>query len=239
MTRIFIVEDEMIHAEALKIAIEEAGYQLAGECNNADLAFDEIKKQMPDIALLDISLPGINNGITLASKISNELKIPHIFITSFTHEDVINEAVKTNPGGYLHKPVDATNLKAAIQIALNKQGVPVSRAETDHPVKDVFFTKIGDKLVRINLNEVLIVKADGENCISLVTSSKEIICRNTLKEISIHLPSNFIQVHRAFFINLDHLDSFNEREQVVFLKGKTAPVARTFRKDFLNSLKKF
>ena len=41
-TRVFIVEDELIHAEALKIALEEAGLELAGECNNADSAFDKI-----------------------------------------------------------------------------------------------------------------------------------------------------------------------------------------------------
>jgi DNA-binding LytR/AlgR family response regulator len=234
--KVFIVEDEPIHAEAIKIAIEEAGYELVGECNNADLAFNLIKKAMPDVLLVDIALPGLLNGITLAAKVHEELAIPHIFTTSFTQDEVIKQAVATGPAGYLRKPVDPVNLKAAVQIALNCR--PKNNFDTDLFSPKTVFAKVGDKLVRINIDDILMVKADGENCISIVLEKKEISCRTTLKEFSSQLPSSFIQIHRSFLINIDHLDSFNEREQTVFLKGHTAPVARNFKKDFLNTIRK-
>jgi DNA-binding LytR/AlgR family response regulator len=236
-TRVFMVEDELIHAEALKIAVEEADLELAGECNNADLAFDLIAREKPDVLLVDIALPGLNNGITLAARVNNELKIPHIFTTSFTQDEVIQQAVSTHPSGYLRKPVDAVNLKAAVQIALD--GNHSGKKETSSIQRDNhLFTRIGDKLVRISTDELLIVRADGENYISLVYEKKEISCRITLKEFCRQLPSSFIQVHRGYFINLDHLESFNEREQTAHLKGHTAPIARNFRKQFLNSIQK-
>jgi DNA-binding LytR/AlgR family response regulator len=236
-TRVFMVEDELIHAEALKIAIEEAGLELAGECSNADSAFELIAREKPDVLLVDIALPGLNNGITLAGRVRNELKIPHVFTTSFTQDEVIQQAVSTHPSGYLRKPVDAVNLKAAVQIALDNpvtEHISVSGNQRGMPV----FTRIGDKLVRINTNELLMVRADGENYISLVYEKKEISCRVTLKEFCRQLPSSFLQVHRGYFINLDHLESFNEREQTAHLKGHSAPVARNFRKQFLNSIQK-
>jgi DNA-binding LytR/AlgR family response regulator len=234
--KVFVVEDELIHLEAIKIAIEEAGLELVGECNNADLAFDLIKKAMPDVLLVDIALPGLLNGITLAAKVHEELAIPHIFTTSFTQDEVIKQAVATQPSGYLRKPVDQVNLHAAIQIAVCCQ--PQNNYNTEGNSSKAVFAKIGDKLVRINIDDILIVKADGENCISLVLDKKEVSCRTTLKEFCKQLPSNFIQVHRGYVINIDHLDCFNEREQTAILKGHSAAVARNFKKDFLNSIRK-
>jgi DNA-binding LytR/AlgR family response regulator len=236
-TRVFMVEDELIHAEALKIAVEEAGLELAGECNNADLAFDMIAREKPDVLLVDIALPGLNNGITLADRVRHELKIPHIFTTSFTQDEVIKQAVSTHPSGYLRKPVDSVSLKAAVQIALGISGTDQPSAPGNQREMPVF-TRIGDKLVRVNTHELLMVKADGENYISLVYEKKEISCRITLKEFGRQLPSSFIQVHRAYIINLDYLESFNEREQTAHLKGHAAPVARNFRKQFFSSIQK-
>lgn len=235
-TRVFIVEDELIHSEAIKIVLEELGLELAGECNNADDAYDMIKKSEPDVLLVDISLPGVMNGMSLAKKVHEDLRIPHIFTTSFTQEDIIDQAVATNPVAYLRKPVDATNLRAAVKLAL--QMVP-EVANIENPLKtDILFTKIGNKLVRIDLKEILIIKADGENYISLISEKKEILCRCTLKELSPSLPSGFIKIHRSYLININHLDSFNEQDQTVILKGHEAPVARSYKKDFLNFLKR-
>ncbi len=235
-TRIFIVEDELIHAEAMKIVLEELEYEIAGECDNADNAFDLIKKTMPDALLVDISLPGVMNGMTLANKVRKELGIPHIFTTSMSQEDIIDEAIDTKPAAFLKKPVDAVNLRAAIKIALQ----PVKKVSTveKQVTSEVLYTKIGNKLVRIDLKDILIIKANGENYISLISEKREINCRCTLKEVSITLPKGFIQVHRSCLINLNHLDSYNEQEQTVSLKGHEAPIARGYRKDFLNCLKR-
>lgn len=237
-TRVFIVEDELIHVEALKIAMEEAGLELAGECGDADAAFDLIARSHPDVILVDIALPGINNGITLAARVHEVLKIPHIFTTSFSQDDIIKQAVATHPAGYLRKPVDAVNLKAAVEIAL--QGNDNPAAPTPGPLENApVFTRVGDKLVRIHTPDLLMVRADGENYISLIFEKKELSCRTTLKEFCSQLPSSFVQVHRGYVINLTHLDIFNEREQTLSLKGHMAPVGRNYRKLFMEAIRRF
>ncbi len=237
-TRVFIVEDELIHAGALKIALEEAGLELAGECGDADAAFDLIAQAHPGVILVDIALPGVNNGITLAARIHEELKIPHIFTTSFSQDDIIKQAVATHPSGYLRKPVDAVNLKAAVEIALQGNGTPPFPKQG--PMKNApVFTHVGDRLVRIHTGDLLMVRADGENYISLIFEKKELSCRTTLKEFCSQLPSSFLQVHRGYVINLEHLDSFNEREQTLSLKGHMAPLGRTYRKLFMEAIRRF
>ena len=236
--RVFIVEDEYIHLEAIKIELSEAGFELAGECRDADSAFERIKAACPDVVLVDIALPGKNNGITLAEKINRALNIPHIFTTSFSEEDVVLEAISTNPAGYLHKPVDRVNLAAAIRLAMSHEIRNERTEENPHTGRGMVFARVGDRLVRVNIEDLLAVRADGENCIALVTARKEILCRTTLKDFCKQHPGSFIQIHRSFYINLDNLDTFNEREQTAVLKGYNAPVARSFRKSFLNSIRK-
>ncbi|MGE5355752.1 MAG: LytR/AlgR family response regulator transcription factor [Deltaproteobacteria bacterium] len=236
IARVFIVEDELIHSEALKIVLEELGLELAGECSNADDAFEMIKQSKPDVLLVDISLPGIMNGMMLAKKIHDELGIPHIFTTSFNREEIIDQAVATKPSGYITKPVESAELIAAIKIAL--QNKTQGQKNIDHHNKDFIFTKIGNNLVRINYNEIIIIKSDGDNFISLITEKKVYPCRITLKEFHAQLPPNFIQTHRSYVINIDHLDYFNEPDQTAILKGHDAPVARGYKKDFLDSIKR-
>ena len=232
--RIFIIEDELIHAEALKLTLNECNFELAGECNNADESYDLIKKSKPDLILADISLPGIMNGMSLSKKIHEELGIPHIFVTSYSQDDIIDEAIKTHPSGYLRKPVDAVNLKVAVKIALQYHN-NVFNENPDITKKSVF-TKVGNKLIRIDLDKILIVKADGENFISLVTEKKEIPCRATLKDFCGKLPSNFMQVHRSFYININYLDAFNELDQSAVLGKHQVPVGRSYKKSLIDSL---
>ncbi|HOO85512.1 MAG TPA: response regulator transcription factor [Prolixibacteraceae bacterium] len=238
MIRVFIVEDELIHTESIKICIEEAGLEIAGECNNADEAFDLIQKTMPDVLLVDIALPGVNNGITLSERVNRELRIPHIFTTSFTQSQIIEQAVDTNPVAYLRKPVDTASLCAAVKIAMKNEHANQKTINCPDENAKTFYTKIGDKLVRVDTDELLLVKADGDNCITLVFDKREIACRSTLKAFCSQLPSSFIQVHRSYFINTKHLDAFNEREQSAVLKGHIAPVARNFRKHFFAVIQK-
>ena len=118
--RVFVVEDEFLHAEHTKMSVEEAGFEVAGECANADEALVEIIKAKPDVVLMDISLPGKQNGITVAQALNEKTNIPVIFTSSLSDEDTLKEAAETAPVSYLVKPVQAANLKAAITLAAIK-----------------------------------------------------------------------------------------------------------------------
>ena len=46
--RVFVVEDEKIHAKITRISVQNAGYEVVGECDNADEALDAIEKAAPE-----------------------------------------------------------------------------------------------------------------------------------------------------------------------------------------------
>ena len=235
--RVFVVEDELIHLENMKLALQEAGFELAGNCDNADFAFDQIQKVLPHVVLIDIALPGINNGITLAQKIHTDLGIPHIFTTSFTQHEIIEQAVATNPSGYLKKPVDSTNLKAAIDIALKKSSKSITSSETIEN-EQLLFTKIGNKLVKIPIDQIEYIKADGDNFICVFFQNREVACRLTLKEFHAQLPLNFIQVHRAYIVNVNSITEINEKDQVLFLNQIPIPIGRKYKKALYDLFRK-
>ncbi len=71
----------------------------------------------------------------------------------------------------------------------------------------------------------------------IVTKDKPEIDRNTLKNILLELPNNFIQIHRSHIINLNFLRSINNNE-VLLASGNILPISRSFKSQLLETFKK-
>lgn len=119
-TKIIIVEDENIDAMDIKETLESLNYEIPYVASNGIDAIKQILKIMPDLILIDIVLQGEMNGIELAYKIK-DLGIPFIFLTGHSDEDIIKKAMKTDPYGYLIKPIDSSKLNFSIQHAIYKK----------------------------------------------------------------------------------------------------------------------
>ena len=70
-TRVVIAEDEAIIRLDLKETLEEEGYDVVGETGRGDEAVDLVKEHEPDIAILDIKMPGLD-GLSAAREIAGE-----------------------------------------------------------------------------------------------------------------------------------------------------------------------
>ena len=237
--RVFVVEDELLHAENTKLSVEEAGFQLAGECDNADLALAAILKAKPDVVLMDISLPGKLNGITLTKALKAERDIPVIFTTTFNDEATIKEAAETGPVSYLIKPIQTDNLKAAVTLALATK--PINEVQEEVTTSDgAVFIKSGNRLQKIQIKDVLWIESAGDNYCKLVTSEHQLVSRHTLKAMLSELNSDsFVQSHRAFAVNKHQIESIHEKEQVILVQGgKEIPVGRTFKEELYKQLRR-
>lgn len=67
--KIFIIEDEVIAAESLKLDLENLGYQVIGKANSQEKVLPKIKENRPDLILMDIRIKGDIDGIELAKKL--------------------------------------------------------------------------------------------------------------------------------------------------------------------------
>ncbi len=122
-TRILIVEDEALISEDLRTRLGRFGYEVAGTAATGAEALRLAESSKPDLVLMDIVLKGPLDGIETAMRISKRFGIPIIFLTAWADTDILARAKTAMPYGYLVKPIEDRELKAAVEIAIYKSEV--------------------------------------------------------------------------------------------------------------------
>ncbi len=114
--RVVIAEDEAIIRLDLKEILEEEGYEVVGAASRGEEALDIIRNLRPDLAILDIKMPGMD-GIEVASAISLENICPVVILTAFSQRSFVEQARDAGVLAYLVKPFQASDLVPAIEVA--------------------------------------------------------------------------------------------------------------------------
>lgn len=120
-TRIVIAEDEAIIRLDLRETLEDEGYQVVGECGRGDEAVELVRSHKPDVAILDIKMPGMG-GLEAALLISNEKICPVVMLTAFSQREIIEQARDAGALAYLVKPFQKADLVPAIELAIARFG---------------------------------------------------------------------------------------------------------------------
>ncbi len=234
---VFVVEDNIFHLEDAKILLEEMKYQCVGHSETPGKAIEQIGLLPVDIVLIDIHLQGKQSGIELARSIKSLYQLPIIFTTCDRSTDVISQATDMNPVSYLTKPLKKGDLQAAL-ILSQKQKLISEPNDIDRKDNSIYI-KSGNKLVRVDLNEILFFHTDSKNYCSIVTSSNQkLTCRSSINSFQELLSSDsFMQTHRSYVVNLDKVDFLNEFNQTINIQKHDVPVGRTYRKALYQRLK--
>lgn len=120
---IMIIEDEMLVALDIKNRVTGFGYEVIGLYNSGTEALEQLAKQRADVILMDINLEDDVDGIETASTIRSQYDIPVIYISAFTDDEITSRAKITEPFAYLVKPIEDTDLRIAIELALYKHSM--------------------------------------------------------------------------------------------------------------------
>jgi two-component system, response regulator PdtaR len=115
--RVVIAEDEAIIRLDLKEILEAEGYEVVGETGRGDEAVELVAAQQPDLAILDIKMPGID-GIEAARRISAAHRVAVLILTAFSQRNLIEEARDAGVAAYLVKPFQRGELVPAIEVAM-------------------------------------------------------------------------------------------------------------------------
>ncbi len=118
MSKIMIVDDDVITVTELIEALRSSGYEIGGTADSGESAISMAKETEPDLVLMDIVMPGKVDGIEAATKIRTDLNIPVIFLTGYSEEEYIERAKSARSFGYLLKPFNEAQVSSAIKIAL-------------------------------------------------------------------------------------------------------------------------
>jgi len=116
-TRVVVAEDEAIIRMDLRELLQEEGYEVVAECGRGDEAVALVREHRPDVALLDIKMPGLD-GISAARRISEEHLSAVVLVTAFSQRELIEEASDAGVHGYIVKPFERHDLAPAIEVAI-------------------------------------------------------------------------------------------------------------------------
>lgn len=118
-TRVVIAEDEAIIRLDLKETLEEEGYEVVAETGRGDEAVELVRQYNPDVAILDIKMPGLD-GLSAAREIAGERRAAVVILTAFSQRDLIERARDAGALAYLVKPFQKSDLLPAIEVALGR-----------------------------------------------------------------------------------------------------------------------
>ena len=130
-TKILVVEDEFITGADLQRRLQKAGFDVPVVVDTGRKAIALAGEMQPDIVLMDITLKEEMTGITAAKEISTLYDIPVIFLTAHSDDATVDQAVRSEPFGYLIKPVDDRALRTTIQMALFKHAMELRLKESE------------------------------------------------------------------------------------------------------------
>ncbi len=117
--RIVIAEDEAIIRLDLKESLIEEGYEVVGETGRGDEAVELVRALEPDVAILDIKMPGMD-GIEAGRLINADRLAAVLLLTAFSQRDLIQQASGAGVLAYLVKPFQRSELVPAVELALGR-----------------------------------------------------------------------------------------------------------------------
>jgi two-component system, NarL family, nitrate/nitrite response regulator NarL len=102
--RVLVADDHPIYREGIVRAVKERpDLELVGEAEDGRVALEEIKRSGPDVALLDIRMPGLEGPQVLNALQRDGVKTSVIFLSAFMEGELAYETVAAGARGYLSK----------------------------------------------------------------------------------------------------------------------------------------
>src|SRR3989454_3181129 len=149
LSSILIVEDESIVAKDLQETLVNMGYDAFAVASSAEEAIARAAERRPDLVLMDIRIKGQRDGVETAKILREWFEVPVVYLTAHSDDATLKRAVKTEPFGYLVKPVNSAKVHGAIELALYKNATEKSQRERERWFSTVL-RSIADGVIAID-----------------------------------------------------------------------------------------
>jgi len=236
MIRAVVAEDEDLLRRALIEALAEAWPELTvvAEAEDGGAAVEAIAAEKPDVAFLDIRMPGLTGLDVAAASIDISPATQVVFVTAYDQYAI--DAFEKGAVDYLLKPVNRERLKATVERLKSRIGGQAD-AEALSRLARILGTlqgarapltwitaSAGSETRLLMVEDVAYFRADSKYTLAM-TAEGELLLRKPLRELIAELdPNLFKQVHRSTIVNLRAVASVSRDETGKgILKLKTRP----------------
>lgn len=138
MKTILIVEDEALIAMDIETKLKNSGYEIVETAFSGEEAIKKVKELKPDLILMDIYLNGDLDGIETAAIINTFRDIPIIYLSAFSDENTFERIKRTNPYGFINKPISNELLLISVKTAIYKHELDKKLVESEEHLRSIF-----------------------------------------------------------------------------------------------------
>jgi DNA-binding LytR/AlgR family response regulator len=228
--KILIVEDEPFAADELKEKLEKLNQEVTGIAESYEEALELIRKNKPELALVDIELKGERTGIDLSEEL-NRQGISFIYISSIEDLSVYYKAKTTGPVEYLPKPVNSLSLRNAL-LELEAEIASLKKRRMHF-----FHDKNGIKK-RIEADLIVYIKAGGMYCEVFFADGTPWMLSVPMGTVIKDLDHpDLIQIHRSYGINRNYVEKI-QGSNVQMIVGPFLPITKSYRENFFRFVNK-
>jgi DNA-binding LytR/AlgR family response regulator len=225
MINYLIVDDEPQARKLLQTYMAGlSNYNLAKACANAMEAYEALHTSKIDLIFLDIKMP-VLSGIDFLRSLKN----PPMVIFTTAYSKYAMDGYDLNVIDYLLKPISLPRLLQALEKTESRS--PHSPASHPSPGLKHIFIKIENKLIKINLDEILLIES-MQNYVKIHLPEKVLVASNTMKGLQDMLPSDqFLRVHRSFIVPVTTITAIHGNS--VETAYKTIPIGLNFKSEVM------
>ena len=206
--KVLVVEDSTLIAEDIAYKLGKHHFEVMEICDKGEDALEFLKKNQPDLVLLDIKLAGALDGISTGYMIQKTYTVPIIYLSDLSDAETLNRAKQTRPANYLTKPFNEADLVRAIDFAFsNFNTQPLASSRDQQP--DHLFVKSENTFVRVPLSEILFLHADRSYC-NIVTEDKTYVQSVSMNHVFEQITSkDFVRIHRSHVVNINKVTAID------------------------------
>jgi two-component system response regulator LytT len=209
-----VADDEQLAREELCFLLGKIdGLEVVAEAGDGPEALDEISRLRPDVAFLDVQMPGLTGFEVARRLLESGTDMAIVFVTAFDHRAI--EAFEVNAVDYVLKPVEPGRLEQAVQRVRKRRSGPPLGDQLEKLVRLMAGQKDRRNQVAVKMTDrIVLVQADDIIYASLAEDSISIVAGQisgssnyrTLDELQARLdPEVFWRVHRSHLVNINQI----------------------------------
>jgi two-component system LytT family response regulator len=246
--RILVADDEpLARARLLALLPKDVDFEIIGEYASGTEAVEAIRRDKPDIAFLDMQMPGCD-GLQVVAGLDIADRPAIVFVTA--HDKFAVDAFGVRAVDYVLKPFDRERLEIAVERAAEYvsarragnleariEGALAGAGSQNQAKPERLAVKADGRFVFLKFDEIVWVEA-ADNYVVIHTSSGErLMPRDTLTSIEARLgPQNFTRVNRSALVRIDQVKELQPTAQgdysILLRNGTRIPLSRALRGRF-------
>lgn len=232
--RCIAVDDEPLALNKLKRNILKFPFfELVSACRNTEQARRILETGDIDLIYIDINMPDLN-GLEFIRSLENPPSV--IFVTAYPEYAV--DSYKVSALDYLLKPFGSEDFQRTAEKAYKYWKLLNSSSESqeDKVEKNVLYLKSEYRYLRVECGNIRFIEGQNEYLKIHLVSENPFLTHMTFRQISESLPEHFIQIHRSYIVNMQHVASV-ERNFVIMNDNTRLSVSESRKADLIQYMK--